>query len=685
MSVTNRVAAKFFGGVVALAMVATFAMPAHAQTTEELQQMINDLLAQVAALQAQLGDGGSMSGAAMCPYTWTRDLSEGSSGMDVMRLQQFLNADPDTRIAATGVGSAGQETEFFGALTGAAVAKFQQKYREDVLAPLGLVTATPFFGERTRAKANELCADGMMDDDDDDDDDDDRDRGGNLSGGESSLEDFNAKSGDDTDLEEGQVDAPVMEVEFDVEDGDVEIRRVDVAVDKTSSGSGEEENPWDVFDEISIWVDGDKVAEVDATDEDDWEEGTGSTGALQAGDYRLRITGLDLVYRENDTAEMTIGVTLQNSIDGNSGTWQMFIPDEGIRGRDGAGVDQYTGDTTDPVTFDFSEEGGDDELKVRSSSADPDATTIEVEENDKSSWVTIFAFDLDTDDSVNDIEVDGVIVYMTTSDNEIDDVVSDARLVVDGEVYDDFALTGGTSTQGTYDFDTKDEDFVIDAGDEVTVEVQVEFAKLSGNYSEGTTIQATTTANNLDAEGADDLENTAPDQLTGSSNGETHTLRTSGLIIEPGDTDFTFVENSDATTTDNEGAYTLEFEVTAFGSDFYVDNSAASGTADSGTQGVNFVVLDGADAVIVTAEPNGLTSNLSSTANLTSSRFEVNEGETETFTLSVDVDPATADEGEFIKLRLHSVNYKADGTNDNPDTYQTAEPEADFETNAHTI
>lgn len=57
-----------------------------------------------------------------------RELAKGSTGPDVKLLQQILNTDPDTCVSPTGLGSPGNESEFFGDLTEKAVQRFQIKY-----------------------------------------------------------------------------------------------------------------------------------------------------------------------------------------------------------------------------------------------------------------------------------------------------------------------------------------------------------------------------------------------------------------------------------------------------------------------------------------------------------------------------------------------------------------------------
>ncbi|OGG45153.1 hypothetical protein A2673_02100 [Candidatus Kaiserbacteria bacterium RIFCSPHIGHO2_01_FULL_50_13] len=147
---TKNVAAVLIGVGLVFSVFA-FATPARAQTIAELQALINQLVAQIAALQA--AQGGQVGGTG---FTFTRNHSMGDSGGEVMELQKFLNGMADTQVAASGVGSSGNESSYFGGLTKAAVVKFQNKYASDILAPVGLSAGTGYWGPSSRAKANAM-------------------------------------------------------------------------------------------------------------------------------------------------------------------------------------------------------------------------------------------------------------------------------------------------------------------------------------------------------------------------------------------------------------------------------------------------------------------------------------------------------------------------------------------------
>ncbi len=135
--------------IVSIALAATLtvwlvgALPTSAATADELQAQIASLLATIQALQAQLNSVSGGTGTATgSTYSFTRDLTLGSTGADVKALQQLLNANGYS-VAASGAGSVGNESTYFGNATKAALAKWQ--------AAKGITPAVGYFGSRTRA------------------------------------------------------------------------------------------------------------------------------------------------------------------------------------------------------------------------------------------------------------------------------------------------------------------------------------------------------------------------------------------------------------------------------------------------------------------------------------------------------------------------------------------------------
>lgn len=145
MSITKnttvtKIAAGFVG--LALALSLAYAVPANAQTIEDLTAQINALLVTISSLQVQLAvlSGGSP---AVGSCNFTRDLTVDVSGDDVVCLQDYL----------TGTGHftfSGGSTGFFGPITRSAVAAWQVD--NNVSPPAG------YFGPISTAKYNSLVA-----------------------------------------------------------------------------------------------------------------------------------------------------------------------------------------------------------------------------------------------------------------------------------------------------------------------------------------------------------------------------------------------------------------------------------------------------------------------------------------------------------------------------------------------
>jgi hypothetical protein len=150
---TKKALASVVGLTVGLTMTVG---TASAQTIEQLQAQIAELTALVAQLTAAQAGGSTTTGGTCTGYVFSTNLKQGDSNMDVMNLQKVLNANGFT-VATTGAGSAGNETEYFGSMTKAAVIEFQEANAAAVLTPVGLTAGTGYVGPSTRNALNALA------------------------------------------------------------------------------------------------------------------------------------------------------------------------------------------------------------------------------------------------------------------------------------------------------------------------------------------------------------------------------------------------------------------------------------------------------------------------------------------------------------------------------------------------
>ncbi len=631
------------GGMLALALMTT-AVPAprtEAATLQDLQAQIQTLLAQLQTLKSQMP--GSSNLGSCNPFAI--DMTLGRSGVEVTNLQNFLISRGHTIPAGA--------TGFFGEQTRSALAQFQS---QNAISP-----AIGYFGQLTRGKVNALCAatptptptPGTG-----------NNNGGNtntdntsaLKGGEATIENFQIISGDDTSLQEGQKNVAVMDIKFDVEDGDIQVSRVDLGF--TPENSNNEQDPWDVFSEVSLWNDDERVARVDASEEDNWEEDAPSNG-----DYRLRFTGLKWIVREDDTANLTVKVTTLGNIKGaNDGeVWDIFVPDNGIRATDSEKSTIYAGDNDETITVDIDEAGSEDELVVKRSDSDPDATTLQLKDDARSGFIKVFAFDLDIDDSAEDIEIRKLPIELTVSSGTVSTFMRDARIKVDGKTYTKKTITDGSTNTMLFEFNRGE--FVIDGGDRVTVEVEVEFKALTSS-NEGATIAGEVDLSGIVAKASENLES---NQISGSASGETHVMRTKGIIGE--------VDGKSASVTSVDGSnndyatYSIEVEVTAFGQDVYIPTDVATAITYQLENGSGSALGDTGTAV------------LSSSAREQGNYFRISEGDTETITIEVTYKPGVATTA--ARLQLLTVEFA--GSTTAPNQSWSAVPSNSYETATKTI
>jgi hypothetical protein len=628
-------ASKLAVAFVAVAMVvAAFAPAAQAQSSEDLQQMINDLLAQVAQLQ---GGAAPSASADVCPYTWTRSLTTGSEGTDVMKLQEFLNANADTRVAATGAGSVGAETMYYGPATAAAVSKFQVMYRAEVLSPAGLVNPTGYFGPSTMAKANSLCLTAAIAEEVEEEMEEEMEEAESTElEGEGELVTFEIDDEEDT-VTEGDEDVAVMALTLEAEDGDVEVSRLGFSM--VGTGTNEEEDAYDVFTEYSLWVDGDKIASIEADDEDEY---------LDEDDGTFRFTNLGLILREDDEVEVIVAVSVMNSVDGSDADLSEWtLEANSVRYFDADGVATTEDDTDEmpaSVVFDIEEEGTDDGADIEGSSDTPDSTTLLVDEDtDDSDEYVLHIFDIEVDNDSGDLEVNDVYATTTiTNDTGSDvtggqeDVIDGIFMTIDGETVEGEATTDGdlesaniadgSSTEVVYLFEF-DGDVVLEGDEDYAVEISAVFKGQDSNYTNGLVVTTSVDGTDWEVEGSAD-DNT----LDGTDSSEDHTLSTVVPVIS--DTSFDVDRNEDG----DAGVISFEFTVEADGEEdvdlTFVDVTDIDGASDD----VRFTISGGDLGANATAS----IAKISGDATLVGNVWTINDGDEATFVVDVAFDAASA-------------------------------------------
>lgn len=133
--------------IVGLSMLLfVFPLMAGAQVSPSVQAQINDLQNRILELQIQLAQMQNVGGTSC--YTFNSNIGIGYSGSDVSALSTALNRD--------GVSFFQNTSLIFDENLASAVSSFQEKYRSEILTPLGLSAGTGYLGTKTRAKLNSL-------------------------------------------------------------------------------------------------------------------------------------------------------------------------------------------------------------------------------------------------------------------------------------------------------------------------------------------------------------------------------------------------------------------------------------------------------------------------------------------------------------------------------------------------
>jgi len=633
------------GGMLALALL-TSAVPApraEAATLEELQAQIQTLIAQINALKGNVS--GSSNLGSCNPFSI--DMTLGRSGVEVTNLQKFLISKGHPIPAGA--------TGYFGEQTRSALAQFQSQN--------GISPAIGYFGPLTRGKVNALCAatptppSNPGNNNGNNPGTNEPNQPGSILQGEGDLNTVEVETADDTSIREAASDAPIAEVTLEARDGDIEISRLDISL--IADSGNDERDPWDTFEDVSLWVDGEKIANQNIDNRSLF---------LNRNTGTVRFSNLDLILEEDEEVEITIAASLKNNVRGAGTNAKWSVSVDSIRYKDADGVvttDTNTGDLKDKVDFEIVERGDGEELKFSTSNSNPAERTIIVDDQKRTNNVTLLSYSMEA--LGNDIELDKLYVNVETGNASFNDVVSDIRLKIGNTTFkkDSVVTTGAYSTTSVlvaFDIDNKVE---IDEDEKVTAEVIVDF-KPKTAYQNGETISAKITSAERDltsAEGADDI-----DSFSGSVIGKIQTLIAEGIFVPVDSVKF---KTETLGSNNTIGVFTIEFEVNAVEGDFYItDKASTSSLASIG--GVQYSVDT------TSGTPDSVSAILSSTADEDSNGvFTIREGQSETFTLTVTVDASTAGSHRVL---LDSVRFTDDTDGITGGTTYTVTPVNEFRT-----
>lgn len=527
MTLATNAVAKFAAVVAGVGLVATsfaFAPSAKAQTIEELQALIAQLTAQLAALSG----GGSSAG-----YTFSVDLTLGSTGADVTALQNFL--------ISNGYSIPAGATGYFGSQTQAALASYQ--------AANGIAPAAGYFGPITRAKVN--ASGGTS--------------GGSTGSGdgfsgtdEGYLDEFDQLSAySSEEVGEDEEDVAVLGVEMEAVEADQKIERVDVEIDTPTDAN--QDDLEDFITEVSIWLDGDELGRMDV-DEASYDRSD--------DEYTFRFINLGGIIEEGDMGELVVAVSGVNNLDSDAegDGWTITIPANGIRAVSPNGVD----DTYDSQAYDetFSLEtfasAADLELDINLADENPDEGVVVIDnEGDE---IVLLEGELMADGG--DILIYDLPFNFATSGATLLAIADKAVLEIDGEEFTENIASNGDDTV-TFD----DLEITIDEDDTVSFRLWLESATSSVNAAQEVTVSAQLDEANLDVED-ETGEALASGDISGTADGETQHLFSVVPMIDVVSVDIDPIDNGNSAAVSAKA--TIVMDVTAKGGTVYFNDYTAT-------------------------------------------------------------------------------------------------------------
>lgn len=288
----------------------SFVPMAGAVTVAELQAQINALMAQLATLQG----GSAATGATAC--TFTGSLTLGSSGAQVTCLQDYLTSTGHFTFS-------GGSTGYFGPITQSAVAAWQ--------AANGVAPAVGYFGPISQAKYSAVAGSTTTTT---------TTTSGTVVGSITTpgvegtiTASLNPSPSSGSKIYEAGSKAAVLGIKLEAKNSDIRVERVKVKLSANTSGNSDQQFYTKIADRMYVMDGSTVLASVDLNS---------STVVKESSLYYITITGFSFVVPKDSIKVLTLAVDPKSSWDStfDSDSWTVTVPVDGVRGVDGANINQ---------------------------------------------------------------------------------------------------------------------------------------------------------------------------------------------------------------------------------------------------------------------------------------------------------------------------------------------------------